>query len=196
MSGAIHEDWPGTLVVLSGPSGVGKTALTERLVEVGACVRAVTATTRSPRAGEKDGEDYYFYASREAFLEHERQGRFLEHAEVHGELYGTPLEPIVEQLSRGETVMLNIDVQGAGTLMEKRVAATYVFIEPPSVEELERRLKGRGSDDPESVALRLESAMKELAERGRYQYQVVNDKFETAVEALRSLLESGGKENG
>ena len=115
---------------------------------------------------------------------------------MHGELYGTPLEPIVEQLSRGETVMLNIDVQGAGTLMERQVAATYVFIEPPSVEELEKRLKGRGSDDPESVALRLENAMKELAERGRYQYRVVNDEFEAAVEELRSLLENGGKEAG
>ena len=185
----IDSNWPGTLVVISGPSGVGKTEVIARLVAAGLCRRARTATTRASREGERDGVDYFFYADREAFLRDELAGRFLETAEVHGSLYGTPLEPIAEQLQAGDTVVLNIDVQGVATLMDDGVPATYVFIEPPSLEELERRLRGRGSDTEEDLRARLENAREEMQQKDRYDHRVVNDDLETAVGELSQLLE-------
>ncbi|MEE8142807.1 MAG: guanylate kinase [Planctomycetota bacterium] len=177
----------GQLVVISGPSGVGKTALGSLLMKRYQCRRAVTATTREPRPGERDGLDYCFL-DREAFLEGVQAGRFLEHAEVHGHLYGTPVAPLEEQLLSGGVVLLTIDVQGAGKLMEQRSPATFVFIEPPDMEELKRRLVERGSDDADAIALRLENAHKEMLSRDRYNFCVVNGEMETAVTELGSLL--------
>lgn len=179
---------PGSLVVLSGPSGVGKTALSERLIAAGVCTRAITATTRSPRENERDGVDYVFYPDRESFLRGVTQGQFLEHAEVHGNLYGTPIGPLDERLRSGQVVLLVIDVQGARVLMERGIEATYVFVAPPSFEELERRLRQRASDGPEALKLRLENARMELACRDRYDHQVVNDDLDVAVESLTALL--------
>ena len=184
----IDPSWPGALVVLSGPSGVGKTALTERLIDDGHCVRAITATTRRPREGEVHGVDYFFYESREAFRADVAEGKFLEHAEVHERLYGTPLGPLSDQLRSGETVVLNIDVQGVQSLLEQEIQAHYVFIEPPSLQELERRLTGRGSEDAEALRVRLENARWELQQKEHYQHRVTNDDFETAVQTLARLL--------
>ncbi len=175
------------LVVISGPSGVGKTVLCSKLVERYRCNRAITATSRAPRPGEKAGEDYYF-CDRETFLKDAREGRFLEHAEVHGHLYGIPREPLDERLGRGEVVLLTIDVQGAEELMRQQKPATYVFIEPPDMAELERRLLARGSEDPESAAMRLENARREMGRKDRYDLCVVNGNMETAVEELGVLL--------
>ncbi|MGE3165196.1 MAG: guanylate kinase [Planctomycetota bacterium] len=189
------DDVSGSLVVLSGPSGVGKTALSERLIRDGVCTRAITATTRAPRPGERAGVDYVFYADRGTFLEDVAKGEFLEHAEVHGNLYGTPLAPLAARLRNGEVVLLVIDVQGAAALMQRGVEATYVFVAPPSFDELERRLRGRASDTPEALRVRLENARLEMACRDRYDHQVVNDDLDRAVKALAALLARQTKEN-
>lgn len=186
----IDASWTGTLFVISGPSGAGKTALITRLVSGGVCRRARTATTRAPREGERDGVDYTFYADRDSFLRDRGEGKFLETAEVHGHLYGTPLEPLAEQLRDGLRVVLNIDVQGAATLMNDGVPATYIFIEPPSFEVLERRLRGRGSDSEAELCVRLENAREEMQQRDRYDHRVVNDDLEAAVAELEGLLKS------
>ena len=177
----------GRLVVISGPSGVGKTLISERLTAVTGAARVVTATSRAPRSGECDGVDYHFY-DRERFRAEIDSGEFLEHAVVHDNLYGTPLASVRTLLEDGRTALLVIDVQGAAALMEQETPATYVFIEPPTMEELERRLRSRGSDDHEAIERRLENARGELAMRGRYDYRVVNDNPDDAVEELMMLL--------
>ncbi|MFQ5653970.1 MAG: guanylate kinase [Planctomycetota bacterium] len=126
------------------------------------------------RQGERDGIDYHFY-ERDSFLEAAREGRFLEHAEVHGSFYGSPFTPLLEPLEEGATVLLSIDVQGAAQLLERRIPALFIFIEPPDMGELRRRLQGRGSDDPDSIDLRLENAREEMAQKGDYDHSVVND---------------------
>ncbi len=184
---ALRGDWPGRLVVLSGPSGVGKNAIAERLMARAAVTRAITATSRAPRPGERNGVDYYFYDER-SFREEIARGGFLEHAEVHGRLYGTPIAPLRKRLEAGETTLLVIDVQGALELKSRGVPGIYVFIEPPSMEALEARLRSRASDDEVQVRLRLENARREMAERDRYDHRVLNDDLERAVEELRTLL--------
>lgn len=184
---------PGTLIVISGPSGVGKTAIVERLLERGVCERAITATTRAPREGEQDGKDYFFH-DRAGFEAGIAKGEFLEYAEVHGNLYGTPLAPLEAQRRAGHTVILNIDVQGVERLMELGTDATYVFLLPPSAEELERRLRSRGSDDEAAIQRRLENAQGELALQDRYEYRVVNDDLEKAVEEICEII--GGRASG
>lgn len=179
----------GCLLVVSGPSGVGKTVLCDRLLDQGVAVRAITATTRAPRAGEKHGEHYLFFA-REDFEQGVREGRFLEHAEVYGNLYGVPRESLEEQLAAGKHVLLNIDVQGAETLMKQGTDATYVFVLPPSLEELERRLRSRGSDDAEAIRVRLDTARREMELQDNYDVRVVNDDLDRAVEELAQLLEA------
>ena len=178
---------PGRLVVLSGPSGVGKTVICDVLIERAGCTRVITATSRAPRDGEQDGVDYYF-RDRAGFESDIRSGRFLEHAEVHGNLYGTPLDPVREQLSRGETALLNIDVQGAVALIEHGIPACYVFIAPPSLEELEARLRKRSSDKDEQIRVRLANAREELAQQHHYDHVIVNDNLDRAVQEMIQLL--------
>ena len=180
-------------MVISGPSGVGKTAIVERLIDRGACQRAITATTRAPRSGEVDGVDYFFH-DRAAFEAGIEKGEFLEHAEVHGNLYGTPKAPLEKQLADGQTVLLNIDVQGGERLMELEVDAKFVFLLPPSTDELERRLRSRASDDEATIARRLDNARGELARQDRYQYRVVNDDLEHACDQIVEIL-SGSRED-
>jgi len=177
----------GQLVVISGPSGAGKTAVCEALLASYVCERAVTATTRAPREGETHGVDYFFYEI-DDFRDEVEEELFLEHAEVYDNLYGTPLLPISAQLECGGTVLLNIDVQGATTLMKRGVPATFVFLDPPSIEELERRLRLRKSDCEEAIQLRLETALSECAEGDRYHYRVVNDKLDDVVAEVAGLL--------
>ncbi len=178
----------GVLVVLSGPSGVGKTAISETVIERGNYVRAITATTRSPRDGEQDGIDYHFL-SREAFEERLGEGGFLEYAEVHGNLYGSPRADIEKQQQQAHAVLLLIDVQGAKTLREQDVDALHVFLEPPGLEELQRRLADRGDESSEEMELRLENARAELEQKNNYDHCVVNDDLEQAADRLVRILE-------
>ena len=178
----------GLILIVSGPSGTGKSTviggLTARRRDV--CF-SVSATTRAPRPGETDGIDYYF-RSPSAFEEMIRQGELLEWAEYVGNRYGTPAAPVDRQAAAGQVVLLDIEVQGAAQVMDKRPEAVSVFLAPPSLEELERRLRGRGTDPEEKILRRLETAREECAQAGRYDYIVVNDDVDTAVRKLDAII--------
>ena len=180
----------GRLVVISGPSGVGKsTIVREALARTGAAY-SVSVTTRRPRPGEVDGRDYRF-ASREAFEKMIADGALLEWAEVHGALYGTPRRPVEEALAAGRTVILEIDVQGGLQVRRKMPDATGVLIEPPSDAELMRRLAGRGTEGPEAVRRRFDKAKEEIRlarQSGAYEYNVVNDDLERATRQVVDIL--------
>lgn len=179
---------PAFLLVVSGPSGVGKTVLCERLLaEEPALARSVSATTRPRRDGERDGADYFF-REEAAFRRGIEAGEFLEWAEVHDHLYGTPAGPVDAMLARGITPVLNIDVQGGRSVKRLRPEAVLVFLTPPSAEELEARLRGRGTDDEGTIALRLRNARRELEEWSGYDYLVVNADLDAAVASVRGIV--------
>lgn len=177
----------GRLLVLSGPSGVGKTAVADRLLATGRVSRAVTATTRAPRPGERDGVDYVFLSPDE-FRRRLGEGWFLEHAEVYGRLYGTPRSSVEAVLAAGRDCLLVIDVQGVATLREAGTEGVYVLLEPPSPEELERRLHRRGSDGPSDLARRLAEAQAELSRTALFDRRVVNRDLDAAVAEIAALL--------
>ncbi len=179
----------GLLVVLSAPSGCGKTTLLKRVMaDLPGLVFSVSHTTRSPRSGEKDGRDYFFVDRNEfkAICDQQPSG-FLEWAEVHGNLYGTGRQGVEKQRAAGLDVILDIDVQGAEQVRRAADPVT-VFIAPPSLDELGRRLRGRGSEDEKTIALRLNNAKQEMQAAGDYDYLIVNDVLAEAVESLRSIL--------
>ena len=181
-----------SLFVLSGPSGVGKDAVLAPLFSVEACPprlrRCITATTREPRPGEVEGLDYFFL-NHEEFERRMAEGFFLEHASYAGRYYGTPKWWVEAELQGGNDVLLKIDVQGALQVRSQAPEAVLVFIAPPSEEELERRLRGRDPDaDPDDLARRLAIAREELALARKYDYLVVNDRIEEAVEELRAIV--------
>ncbi|GFH62331.1 MAG: guanylate kinase [Candidatus Desulfovibrio kirbyi] len=178
----------GVALVVSAPSGAGKTTLIRRLLgEFSTFSYSVSCTTRRPRAGEIDGKDYSFL-SREEFEHRKAEGFFAEWAEVYGNLYGTPLEPVWGMLRQGSDMLFDIDVQGAAQIkLSLDGAAVFVFVLPPSMEELERRLRGRGQDDETVIQRRLESARREMTEAGWYDALIVNDTLERAYDALRSV---------
>ena len=173
----------GRLLVLSGPSGVGKSAVAERVLKDPRFARALTATTRPPRAGEKDGVAYLFLAHPE-FEKRVAAGWFLEHADVYGNLYGTPRSSVESVLASGRHCLLVIDVQGVASLRKSGVEARYVFLLAPSSEHLERRLRGRGLDSPEEIAKRLAAAERELAEKRHFDTVLVNDDLEATARKL------------
>lgn len=175
----------GRLIVVSGPSGVGKGTLIRRLAEVEDFHLSVSATTRDERPGEQDGVDYYFL-DRSDFEDWIEAGRFLEWAEYAGNLYGTPRAVVDRQLYQGHDVVLEIEVQGAMQIMEQMPDAEFVFVAPPSMEELEARLLGRG--DTINTADRLDTARREMEHSERFDHFVVNDELYTAVGELRSIL--------
>lgn len=176
----------GIALVLSAPSGAGKTTLIHRLRgEFPGIGYSVSCTTRAPRPGEVDGEDYLFL-SRQAFEERRAAGDFAEWAEVHGNLYGTPLAPVREMLAAGRDILFDIDVQGAAQLRLNLEGAAFIFILPPSMAELERRLRERGQDDEESIDRRLANARRELREAAWYDALVVNDELDAAYDRLRA----------
>ncbi len=177
----------GLLVVISGPSGVGKTTVAAALREREGFERAVTATTRPRRVGEEDGVDYHFL-DRARFEADRERGRFLETAVVHGELYGTPKNSVRSVIERGEVCVLVIDVQGAATLRDAGEGALFVFLSPPTAEELVRRLTGRASDSAEQVERRLEEARRELARQDEFDAAVINDDLGAAIEQIRRLV--------
>lgn len=178
----------GQLFVVSAPSGVGKsTIIGSVLTRLPRLQYSISCTTRPPRAGEVDGQDYYFI-SRKKFQQGIAAGRFLEWAEVHGSFYGTDAEPIRQWLSLGQDVLLDIDIQGARQVRCTYPAARTIFILPPSLEELLQRLKGRGTESEEQLARRMRGAHSELAESPWYEFVVVNDRLEEAVEDVVAIL--------
>ena len=184
----------GELFVLSAPSGAGKTTLIRRVFDSNPEIAAsmtfsVSHTTRPPRTGEVDGEDYHF-VSRETFERMMAEDRFLEWALVHGRHYGTSLEGVEQQTARGRDVLLDIDVQGARSIRQRVPEAPSVFILPPSFEILESRLRGRGLDPPEQIARRLRNALGEIRECIDFDYVIVNDDLDRASAALASVFHS------
>jgi guanylate kinase len=177
----------GLLFVVCAPSGAGKsTLLTALCREFPELTFSVSATTRAPRPGEVDGRDYHFM-SEEEFSGLRDTGHFAEWARVHGNFYGTPMRPVVDLLASGKDVLFDIDVAGAEQLRQVFAEGAYVFILPPSREELARRLSGRGTETPEAVARRLANAAGELAQAGRFDYLVVNDDRDAALDRLRAV---------
>lgn len=181
-------DKRGILIVLSGPSGAGKSTVISHLLKHRKDIRfSVSATTRPPRPGEVDGVDYFF-RTREEFERMIAEDAFLEHAQYVGNRYGTPAAPVEENLDAGYNVLLDIEVQGAAQVMGKRPDAVSIFLCPPSLQELERRLRGRGTDSEEKIAGRLETARKEYEKAHYYTYIVVNDDAEIAARELDAII--------
>ena len=177
----------GTLYVFTGPSGAGKGTLLSRLMaEDDRLFYSISATTRAPRSGETDGVQYYFL-TRADFERKIAQNAFLEHARYVDNYYGTLEAPVNEKLAEGYDVILEIEVQGAMQVHQKRPDAVMVFIAPPSFEELAARLRRRGTEDEEKVRKRLETAKEELKSRDRFDYVVVNDEIDPALRALQGI---------
>jgi len=179
----------GRLVVISGPSGVGKSSICQRLAADPRVQLSVSATTRAPRPGEVHGVDYYFLG-RDEFEQSIEAGGLVEWAEYVGQLYGTPRAPLEEAVRSGRTVVLDIDVQGARRVMVEYPDATTFFIDPPGdgLAVVEQRLLNRGTDTPQQCARRMERAREELRDRGLYQHHVTNDDLDSAVEEIKSIL--------
>ncbi len=178
----------GTLIVLSGPSGVGKSTLVTRALEAIPRLRfSVSATTRASRDGEVDGIHYRF-VDVPAFEEMAGRGALLERAVVHGKHYGTPREGVREQQEGGFTVLLDIDTQGADQVRASGEPATFVFIQPPSLQALRDRLTGRATEDPASLAIRLERARGEMERAVDYEFVVVNDDLARAADELITVI--------
>ena len=179
----------GLLVVLSGPSGSGKDTVLDRLKEkVSTFDKTVSATTRSVRDGEKDGIDYYFI-DKTTFEKKIEDGYFLEYTVYNGNYYGTPVSEVEKRMDRGGCVLLKIEVEGAANVRKAIPESVSVFIIPPSMEELERRLRGRGTETEESFRSRLETAKQELSRACEYDYVVVNDDVELCAEQVSHILE-------
>jgi len=179
----------GLLFVISAPSGAGKTTLLKRaMAQVSGLSFSVSHTTRKPRKGEVDGVDYHF-TNRGAFLEMVEDGLFLEYAEVHDNFYGTSRKTVAEQRSRGMDIILDIDVQGAAIIRQQDApAGVYIFIAPPGLAELERRLRGRGTESKENIGVRLKNAVVEMEDTGKYDYLIVNDQLDEAVGLFVAII--------
>ena len=179
----------GTLFVFSGPSGVGKGTLNAKLFEEFGEQMAfsVSATTRAPREGEIDGK-HYFFISKQEFENRIANNDFLEYAQFAGNSYGTPKSYVMSLLETGKNVLLEIEVQGAMQVMERMPDCVSIFVLPPSFEELERRLRGRGTENEEKIVKRLETARGELAYAGRYKHRIINGgDLEAAYQELRGI---------
>ena len=182
--------------VVSAPSGTGKTTVCRRLVERDAnLVFSVSHTTRAMRPGEVDGQHYHFVA-RPEFERLVASGAFVEHAEYAGNLYGTSYAALDAPLASGQDLLLEIEVQGARQVRERRPDARLLFLLPPSPEALEQRLAGRGSDSPEAVRERLDLARRELEARSLFDYEIVNDDLDRCVAAVREVIEAERRKTG
>ena len=188
------------LIVISAPSGAGKTTLCERLLQdYPELTYSISCTTREPRGVEEDGEDYYFL-TQEEFARHVASGDFLEHAKVHGFAYGSLKAPVYEAFAEGQCVLMDIDVEGAAQVRAHvatlpltdpmRVGFVDIFVRPPSLETLRERLDARGEDDEATIERRMRNAEKELARANEFRYHVVNDKLEIAYRELCGIIET------
>lgn len=178
----------GVLFVVSGASGTGKTTLLQRaLARVPGLEFSVSATTRAPRVGEVDGREYHF-VSRERFLELRAAGELLENAEVYATMYGTPRAPVVAAMAEGRSIVLDIDVQGAAQVRRALPDAVTIFILPPDMATVRRRLESRGTDSAEVVERRMRDAQAQIDRCGEYDYLVLNDVLETADAQLQGIF--------
>ena len=180
----------GLLILISGPSGTGKGTVCDLLRQKHPEISySISATTRQPRPGEQDGVNYYFY-TKEKFREMIDQGQLLEWAEVYGNFYGTPKQKVLDRLDAGEDILLEIDTQGALNVMKVMPEGLFIFLLPPSLEELAARLKGRGTETEESLHRRLGAAVDEIKLATEYRYVVVNDKVQDAEETIANIIEA------
>ena len=180
----------GLLILISGPSGTGKGTVCDLLRQKHPEISySISATTRQPRPGEQDGVNYYFY-TKEKFREMIDQGQLLEWAEVYGNFYGTPKQKVLDRLDAGEDILLEIDTQGALNVMKVMPEGLFIFLLPPSLEELAARLKGRGTETEASLHRRLGAAVDEIKLATKYRYVVVNDKVEDAEETIANIIEA------
>ncbi|MCL2365673.1 MAG: guanylate kinase [Oscillospiraceae bacterium] len=181
----------GRLIIISAPSGAGKGTVIKKLLELRPeLCYSISVTTRKPRAGEIHGESYYF-VSHERFQELIKAEAFLEYADFVGEYYGTPKSMIDDCIYYGKDALLEIEVQGAEQIMKKKPDAVSIFIIPPDMKELERRLRARGTESEEQLKARLERAEQELEEKVHYDYVVVNDDITRAAEEILKIIEKG-----
>ncbi len=178
----------GAILVLSGPSGAGKSTIIREAGErIGEYYFSISTTTRAPREGEQNGREYYF-VTKEAFEEDIKAGNFLEYAEVHGNYYGTSLKPVKKALKEGKLVIFDIDVQGHRLVRAKlNDVTTSAFITPPTLQELETRLRARSTDSEEVIAGRIANAKKEILAIGEYDFTIVNDDLQTAIEEFVTI---------
>ncbi|MDY0190439.1 MAG: guanylate kinase [Desulfuromonas sp.] len=178
----------GLLYVISAPSGAGKTTLCNAVIDLFPQLgQSVSFTTRAMRAGEKDGVDYNFVAV-ETFRNMINAGGFVEWAEVHGNFYGTAIKTLNEAQLSGQDILLDIDFQGAAQLKKLGLNAVFIFIAPPSIAELEKRLQGRGTDSPDVVKCRIDNAHAEIAQANWYDYIIVNDSIDRALADLQAVI--------
>ncbi len=185
----IKENEQGLLIVVSGPSGCGKSTLNQRLIKDREnIILSISDTTRSPRACEVDGKDYNFI-SKDEFERNIKDNKYLEYAVVHSNnYYGTPIKKIEENLSKGIDILLEIDIEGARKVNSIRKDAVFIFIMPPSMEELKKRLTSRKTETKDQMVERFKTAYKEINEVSKYNYVIVNDDIEESLNKMRSII--------
>ena len=180
---------PGVLFIISAPSGAGKSTLCRAVLNhFPDLVYSVSYTTRPPRGGEQNGVDYYFI-SQDEFKKGIARDRWAEWAEVHGHYYGTSADFLNKALSAGQDILLDIDIQGAGRILQRYPDGVTIFIMPPSLETLKTRLQSRGTDSPEVIAIRLKNAREEMAQRDFYRHIITNERLSDAVAELIAIFE-------
>jgi guanylate kinase len=179
----------GLLFVVSGPSGAGKGTICKKLAETADIDLSVSMTTRKPRPGEIEGKSYYF-VSEEEFIARIKNGELLEYARVYGNYYGTPKEAVMSKLNEDRDVVLEIDIQGALQIKENYPNGVFIFILPPSMQELRKRITGRGSETEDDINLRLGETLKEVSYIDKYDYCVVNDEIDEAVDRVASIIKA------
>ncbi len=181
----------GTLFVLSGPSGVGKTTIRQKIPDLLPDIHiSVSCTTRKQREGEVEGKDYFFVTT-DQFEDMLSDGKLLEWANVHGNMYGTPLEPIENALAKGKDSLLVIDVHGAAQVRDARPESVLIFLLPPSIDELRRRLESRNTESEESIRIRLDNAKEEIELSLKYDHQVINHDIEQATRDVVEIIRKG-----
>lgn len=179
----------GKFIVISGPSGVGKDTIVNRLINDGYGIYSVSMTTRKIRMGETDGKDYFFL-TKEEFEENIKKNNLFEYAIYNGYYYGTPKDFVFNNINNGTNVIAIIDVQGAMEIESKYSDALSIFIMPPSFEELEKRLKNRHTDTEDNIRKRLEIAKKEISYRGKYDYTVVNNNLNDTINEIKNIIDT------